>query len=331
MVVFFQEWCPPWVLHAYSTVALTPNLISLVQHDFNVGTFAQFGDPSEVVRINYRTDFHHMSHLAIRQHLDAENFTDPFILIDEHTAQSHAVWWVTTTEDSEDLTARWYPTVTHPGEDFTLWQSHILIQDLPYQFQLLSGGSIFLEDMIPGERYDPYDPHDPQEPPFTEGSDYATSDGARGVCRPAVINANYSEIMYTADPAITHRMGNPPPQGAVALTPEAAQLSGLVSPPPGMPYVSQWSYWFYDDPPRPGQVIRLNAEYDWDSPRWPPPGVAGRFLGPPGSLPLAGGISRRPQGRPGQRCVRRNFGKPGLVLPGRNATRVSVIGGIAVA
>ncbi|CAO1598075.1 hypothetical protein XANCAGTX0491_001848 [Xanthoria calcicola] len=127
MVVFFQEWCPPWVLYAYSTVALTPNLLSLVQHDFNVGTFAQFGDPSEVVRINHRTDFHDMSHLAIRQSLDAENFTDPFILIDEHTAQSHAIWWATTTEDSEDLTARWYPPVTHPGENFTLWQSHILI------------------------------------------------------------------------------------------------------------------------------------------------------------------------------------------------------------
>ncbi|KAI4210446.1 MAG: hypothetical protein LQ349_009475, partial [Xanthoria aureola] len=99
MVEFLRQWCIPYVLQVYSTIPLTENIIAMFHHDFNIGSFAQFGDPSGVARINNRTDFYNMSHLAIRQHLDAENLEDGFVLLDE-TAASHAVWFVPTTEDS---------------------------------------------------------------------------------------------------------------------------------------------------------------------------------------------------------------------------------------
>ncbi|KAL9035231.1 MAG: hypothetical protein Q9180_004970 [Flavoplaca navasiana] len=226
MVVFWRDCYPTLVVQVFSTIALTPNLTSLIQHDFNIGTFAQFGDPALALHFNHRTDFYNTSHLLIRQHLDAENFLDPFVVVDRDTARSHAIWYVTTTDESYELSGRWSPPVTYPGENITLWQSHILIQDFPHQYQLVEGADIGFEDIIPGERYDPYDPHDPQDPPYTEGYNYATKEGARNICS-ATINASFSEVMFTNDPSITHEMLNPPPQWAVALKPRPARLAGL--------------------------------------------------------------------------------------------------------
>lgn len=48
------------------------NLTSSFQHDFKVGSFAQFGDPSVVVNLNNRKDFRNLTHLEVRQRLDAE-------------------------------------------------------------------------------------------------------------------------------------------------------------------------------------------------------------------------------------------------------------------
>ncbi|KAL8876700.1 MAG: hypothetical protein Q9198_005150 [Flavoplaca austrocitrina] len=333
MVVFWQQnhqTCLDWPVQVFSTVPLIPNLTSLVQHDFNVGTFAQFGDPFLSIHFNHRTDFYNASHLRIRQQLDAENFVDPFMLVDGDTAQSHAIWDVTTTDDSYELSGCWSPPVTYPGENFTLWQSHVLIQDFPRQFQLVSSGDIGFEDTIPAGRYDPYDPHDPQIPPYTEGHDYATKEGAQNI-NSATINATFSEVMYTDDPSITHRMLNPPPQWAVALKPRPARMAGLVSPRPNTTYIYEWSFWFRDEPPQPGEVIQLNAQYDWDSPRWPRPGVVGPFPGPTASLALGAGISRGPRVSSSQQCIRRKLGSPGLVMPGRNAVRAGTRDGAAAA
>ncbi|KAL8684185.1 MAG: hypothetical protein Q9224_006538 [Gallowayella concinna] len=290
MVVFWPSWCGPDVIQVYSTVALTASLTSMFQYDFNVGSFAQFGDPNQVAHLNERTDFHNIPHFAIRQRLDQENFTDPFILIDEHTAQSHAIWWITTTEESElmtdSFTSYGYPPITYPGENLILWQAHILIQDLAWDYGAISIGETSVEDIMPGQRVYPYDPHDPQEPPFTLGRDYANKQVLRSLYPSHSINATFPEIMYTTDPTITRYKGTPPPPGCVALTPEAATLSGMVSGENGG--IHSWWPW-HGAPPRTGDVIQLTADYDVDSPRWPPPGVAGEFPGPTGHLDSGGG------------------------------------------
>ncbi|KAL8679119.1 MAG: hypothetical protein Q9186_004564 [Xanthomendoza sp. 1 TL-2023] len=269
MVVFLPRSEPPSLLQVFSTVALTANLTSLFQHDFNVGSRAQFGDPDTIARIDYRserTDFRNLSHLAIRQLLDAEDFKHEFLLIDEHTAQNHAIWWVVTSHDSQSIELD-PPPVSYPGEAFVLWQSHIMIQ-------------VFLPQLV-------YCGDDQQQ-----------------------------QVMYTADPEITRWKLS---KWAVALTPEAAKLSGMSS--------DGWSPWApgaqpggrsYDRPPQPGDVVDLRVNYDWHSPRWPPPGVAGPFPGPTSNRSLAGRMGRHvrhPPVRFPTKCVGHKLRRPRPATP----------------
>ena len=58
------------VVQVFNILALTANLTSMFYHEFNMGTFAQFGDPDTVLCIDHLsecTDFRNMSHYAIRQ------------------------------------------------------------------------------------------------------------------------------------------------------------------------------------------------------------------------------------------------------------------------
>ncbi|KAL8921714.1 MAG: hypothetical protein Q9208_005644 [Pyrenodesmia sp. 3 TL-2023] len=322
MVVFIPRSPPESVLQVISTVALTASLTSLFQYDFNVGSFAQFGDPGVVARIDHRserTDFRNMAHLAIRQQLDAEDFTDEFILIDEHTAQTHAVWWVVTTQKSKDLTEMFIgfddPPVTYPGEDFTLWQTHIMIQSLANVLPLVACAFKSIFDYLGGHKLSPYDPHNPQEPPFDLGVDFITRPGAERWIWGHHITATFSEVMVTNDLSITIFKGT---RWCVALTPEAAKLAGLLSPAGlrGEAALREWSRFDQrgDGPPRPGDVITLRQNYDWDSSRWPPPGDAAPFPGPTGDLSLARRIGRRPSHprvESPQQCVQRTLGRPG--------------------
>ncbi|KAL8946863.1 MAG: hypothetical protein Q9222_006797 [Ikaeria aurantiellina] len=314
MVVFWPRCDPVIAIQVFSTIALTPNLTSMFHYDFNAGSFAQFGNPTEVPHIDHRTertDFRDMSHLAIRQRLDAENFKDDFILVDEHTQQSHAIWWIVSTQDSKDLYDG-YDHIEYPGENETLWQSHILIQDFAYEYDSIAAGVTFLPDIIPRWNiHVPYDPHDPQEPPFTEGIDYAHQRSA--LPGPAGVYAAFSEIIYTNNWTICQWQTTP---WCIALTREAAELSGLLSPEmlsraAGRSVWSPWSHWGvpYHRPPRPGDEIQLRADYDWDSPRWPPPGTVGPFPGPTGPPRLARGTRFR------QQCLSRKLKKPGLPSP----------------
>ena len=325
IMVVFSPSCPV-VLQVFSTIALTPNLTSMFQYDFNIGSFAQFGDPIEVARIDHRSerpDFRNISHLAIRQRLDAENFLYDFILIDEHTAQSHAIWWIIDTQISKLITEEYAqlldnPPVTYPGEAFVLWQSHIQIQDFAYVYDSIQAGETSIDELVAGHRTHPYDPHDPQQPPLNYGQDYTTKEAAAGLAYPHWITATFSEIMYTTDPAITRYKWT---KGCVALTPEAANLSGMLSPAllSGDAAISEWYPWEHGDdrPPRPGDVIELRIDYDWDSSRWPPPGVAAPFPGPTGNQSLASRTGRRSSystvGSP-QQCVRGSLRRPGPAL-----------------
>ncbi|KAL8708595.1 MAG: hypothetical protein Q9220_006531 [cf. Caloplaca sp. 1 TL-2023] len=313
MVVFWPRCDPVAVIQVFSTIALTANLTSMFHYDFNVGSLAQFGNPTETPRFDHRTertDFRDLSHLAIRQRLDVEGFTDDFILVDEHTLQSHAIWWIVSTQDSQEIYND-YQHVTYQGENQTLWQTHILIQDFAYEYDGIAAGDSQLVDFIPRWNiHVPYDPHDPQEPPFTTGDDYAHHEGA--LPGPASVWATFPEIIFSNDWNICRYQSAP---WCVALTREAAKLSGLLSPEmlSGDAFLGEWSPWEhwgvkYDRPPRPGDEIKLRADYDWDNPRWPAPGIAGPFPGPTGSPPLT-------IGRPSQQCVRRKPKKPGVASP----------------
>ncbi|KAL9631829.1 MAG: hypothetical protein Q9204_004051, partial [Flavoplaca sp. TL-2023a] len=210
-MVVFSPLCEHHVMQVISTIVLTPNLRSMVQYDFNVGSFAQFGDPWMIPRMDHRTqrtDFSNMSHLAIRQHLDAENFTEDFVLVDAHTEQSHAIWWVTATEYSEFMTdlvtGLGMPPVAYTGENFTLWQSHILTQDFAYVFEDIYSDGVGIEEIIPQLDFNvPYDPHDPQDPPYTIGQNYSSKEEALYLTIAPYIHATFAEVIYTNDPNIT--------------------------------------------------------------------------------------------------------------------------------
>ena len=140
MVVFLPRSESPNVVQVFSTLALTANLTSLFHRDFNIGTFAQFGDANTLARIDHRserTEFRNLSHLAIRQLLDAENFKDDFILIDKNTPQNQAIWWIVSTETCELVMD---PVISYPRVDFVLWQIHMLIRDLAYEYDGISSG-----------------------------------------------------------------------------------------------------------------------------------------------------------------------------------------------
>ena len=290
------------VVQVFSTLALTANLTSIFHHEFNIGTLAQFGDPDTIARIDHRserTEFRNMSHYAIRQQLDAENFKKDFILVDENTPHNNAIWWITESDMSEICMD---PAISYPGEDYVLWQIHMLIRDLAAEYDGIEAGETFIWDLFdakynytkPQDR-PPYDPHDPQQPPFNEGSDYTQGGG-----RKHRITATYSELIWTDDPKICQLIGLGG-TWCVALTREAASLSGLISPVglSGDEAISAWSPMFQhpgnrpvDRKPRPGDVINLQAYYDWHSPRWPPPGIAAPFPSPTGNVSKVSLIDR---------------------------------------
>ena len=252
--------CNPHQLIAYPTVPLAQSVAASVQKDFEIGSFARFGNPLVTISIQDRPDFHGASHYSIREKLDLEDLLNDFIIIDDRTADSHAIWYVTSTEDSRVKTAGAIrygdPPITHEGEDFTLWQARFLTHDLPLQWACFSAAVRGLEDDI--QRYNhPYDPHNPQDEPFTLGLDFSKKEDARMFIPEAYIKAEYDEINWSTDISL-RRTISPTPPAVVQLTEEAARESGLLS---------EWM------ParriPRQGDTISTQASYDWDSPIWP--------------------------------------------------------------
>ena len=251
--------CNAHQLNAYSTVLLAQSVAASVQKEFGYGSFARFGNPSVTISIQDRADFHGLSHYSIRQKLDLEGLLNEFIIIDDRTADSHAIWYVTTTEDSRVKTASAVkfhnPPITHEGEDFTIWQMRTVTQDLPIQWACFFSAVRSIEDDI--QKYNhPYDPHNPQDEPFTLGLDFSKKEDARIFVQLAYIKAEYDEIAWSTDINL-RRMIVPNPPAVVQLTEEAARKSGLVR---------EWM------ParriPREGDIISTQASYDWDSPIW---------------------------------------------------------------
>ncbi|KAL9593563.1 MAG: hypothetical protein Q9219_007492 [cf. Caloplaca sp. 3 TL-2023] len=256
-MVVFPPPCVPRVLNAYPNVPLSPSVLNLVTHDFNVGTLARFQNPSSLISIHDRPDLYSLSHFEMRQRLDAEGVDQEIIIIDSDTATNHAVWFVRSTFDSEMYTeGTWPPPKEYPGET-PLWKLHMLTQHVPIEFDFEIGGG----KSITEELSEPYDAHDPQIPPISHGPDYNTKEGA-------LSNAWYSQITITAGPGEYEISDDPSardlpqlfpaPPYVVRLTSEAAKGAGLLS---------EWDAW-REPLPRPKENIKFSVHYDWDSPKW---------------------------------------------------------------
>ncbi|KAL8655238.1 MAG: hypothetical protein Q9226_003122 [Calogaya cf. arnoldii] len=265
-MVVFPPPCPPAVIDAYSTVPLLPEVRISVIHDFNIGSFARFHQPEWVISIHDRPDFYGLSQLDIRLRLDNENREGPFVIIDETTAESHALWWVTTTEECFFFTEEWTPPpITYPGEEFTLWHLHLTTQDLPYEHAELTGGDTSIAEEVAGDGA-PYDPHDPQEPPLGYLTRWDEKGNVEQFLPELLVIASPGEWEWTDDPrARRETRFSPVPPGAVRLTPEAAKEAGLIV---------SWYKWFQEKPEA-GQQVAMHQEVDWDSPKWPWDGVVG--------------------------------------------------------
>ena len=251
--------CNPTQLHAYPTLPVTEDVINSVQHDFAIGSFARFGNPCVTISIQDRPDFHGASHYSIREKLDLEGFLEDFLVVDDRTAESHAIWYVETTESSKLHTAlateAGDPPVTYEGENFPVWHARILTQDLPIQWACFYAAVRDINDDIRQYTH-PYDSRNPQDDPFTLGLDFANKEDADAFVPDAYLTATFEEVDWSTD-VVDRRFIAPLPPVVVKLTEEAASVAGLLRPWRSARQI-----------PRPGDTISLSAPYDWDSPRW---------------------------------------------------------------
>ncbi|KAL8912863.1 MAG: hypothetical protein Q9171_002241 [Xanthocarpia ochracea] len=243
---------PPQILNAYSTVPLTQSIINTTQHGFYDGTSARFGSPEVVVAIHNRTEFHGLSHYDLRVALDAEGALAPFVVVDNHTPKLNAVWYVETTANCRLLDSYFPDTVTYPYENFTTWQIHIRVPDLPITETAWSVGAGALAESVPL----PYDPHDPQRNVYHLNVNWTDPKQILWGGH-AWVKANYSEVMWSSDPNLT-KLIVPNPPYVVSLTEEAARDNGMVP---------TWNSADAIGPP--GEEVELSAKYNWDDPRWP--------------------------------------------------------------
>lgn len=126
--------CIPHQLKSYATVPLAQSVAASVQQNFTVSSFARVGNPTVTISIQDRPDFYGASHYSIRETLDGEGFLIEFLVIDDRTADSHAIWHVETTENSKEYTAIAVggedAPITHPDEFDSLANSHVCVRRL---------------------------------------------------------------------------------------------------------------------------------------------------------------------------------------------------------
>ena len=267
-MVVFPPPCTPRVLYAYPNVPISPSVRTSIVHDYNVGSFARFQNPTSVISIHDRPDFHSLSQFQIRQRLDAEGQDSEIVIIDSDTAANHAIWFVLSTGESELYTDLAHdmglPPKEYPGE-IPLWKVHILTQHLPLDYDFLEGGGKPIwEDLS-----EPYDPHDPQNPPYSMGVDFSKKEDAMSNAWYALVGiiASPGEYVFSDDPKARQQpQFFPPPPYVVRLTREAARDAGLLS---------EWEAW-RDPLPSAGASIRFDVHYDWDSPKWAWEGIIRR-------------------------------------------------------
>lgn len=251
----------PTVINAYSTTLLTDAMIRTVQHAFYDATYARFGNPLYVVAIHDRPEFHGISHYDLRNLLDAENATEAFIVIDQNTPDNDAIWYVPDTETCKHDGAPTYfpkPPIAYPGENFTLWQAHMRISDVPCRasFWSLDPGEIL--DIL-SWRYQPYDPHGPQNHIISTGRNWTDPQEVREAWGHVLLGANWTDVEWS-----TGNDHKPVPP-AFPIPPVWARLTARPARKAGLLAVWTWQ----EQMGAVGEEVYLFADYDADSPIWP--------------------------------------------------------------
>ncbi|KAL8686228.1 MAG: hypothetical protein Q9218_007253 [Villophora microphyllina] len=122
-------------LTAYSTTPLTSEMTRTIQHGIYDGTLARYDNQQVTLTIRDRPDFYGTSHYDIRIIFNSEGQKDPFLIIDSRTPELNTAWYVESTDfdnlhNAQDWRGR-DPPITYPNENFTLWQGHMHIPDIP--------------------------------------------------------------------------------------------------------------------------------------------------------------------------------------------------------
>ncbi|KAL8811734.1 MAG: hypothetical protein Q9223_002695 [Gallowayella weberi] len=243
-------------INAYSVSPLTAEMNRTIQHGFYDGTYARYGDPIVSLTVHDRPEFHGISHYDLRITLDREGSLNPFLIIDEKTPELDAVWYVESTEFDRSYQTEPGEVIEYPNENFTLWQAHMQVADVPISAVSWDVGCGDLAELV-SDAYHPYDPHDPQDQIFSMGINWTDPSTRSGFWGPAYIKANLSELEWSAEARITQSWLPPPPVVA-RLNAAAARRSG---------FFQRWSWQPRLAPA--GAEVELAGYYDWTSPRWP--------------------------------------------------------------
>ena len=254
--------CPPSTINAYSTSPLTDLMTSTVQHGIYDGSRGRFGDSMLQVTFHDRPDFHGLSHYELRKLLDSEHSPNPFLIVDNQTPDTDAVWYVPDTAKCESNSdpLKFPPAfrpIKYPDEDFILWQAHMRVSDVPISSASWNvGWGDIIEVLL--NNYPRYDPHDPQNT-IIRMEDIDWNDREEQVKMWGFVNlrANWSEVEWSRDPD-DRRSIAPRPPVVTRLTSEAAEEAGLL--PVWTPKQQIATV---------GEEVPLIAYYDWNSPIWP--------------------------------------------------------------
>lgn len=266
MVVF--QPCTPTPVHAFSTIPLTDTLRWSISNEFNIGSFAQFGDPAVTLIIHDEPRYHGAVALQLRQLIDEDpgHATSGFAMIDSSTAtQPHfPIWWVTTREESEIYTYESShgpspnPPISYPDEAYVLWKLHMYTQDLPISWINWDIANADPVDDIISLSW-PYDPHAPQTPAYTGGLNFSHKADARGFYGGQYVSAVFPAEIDATDDIALRRIWWPEPDRLIRLKPAVAADVGLLW---------SWTAHYGPESPKEGDLIKLQQDWDWDSPKF---------------------------------------------------------------
>ncbi|KAF2813789.1 uncharacterized protein BDZ99DRAFT_224806 [Mytilinidion resinicola] len=214
------------ILPAYTTCPLSLDVLDTVHKSFAIGAFARF-HPTVDLFIHDRPDFHNKPHHKIRDTLDAEGQTGPFLLLEELTEEQDAVWYITSTEAAEAEAENGEESFKQYEGETPLLRMWIKVADVPLEHVNLDiGNSNILEAMESTGLEYPYDPHAEQLEAFTLGADFETD---HSYIPPAFIIAGDDEVEVSYDLKDREHisLGRGPPDMVVRLKEEVAVREGL--------------------------------------------------------------------------------------------------------
>lgn len=236
-------------------------MVEAAQYAVHNATWARYGNPDFQLDLHNRSDLYHTAHYDLRLKLDEEGMLDPFVVVDENTLDLNAVWFIESTEycklnsDPKDFGPN--PPIVYPGEDFILWQAHMLACDVPTQaaFWDVSCGDL-VEYVI--NTYWPYDTHDPQDEILALGVDWSDPSVAAIWGGFVPVEASWMEVQIGSTHLYDRESISPTPRVVVRLTDRAAEAAGLIP------------QWYPEERiARVGEDVQLHAYYDWKSGVWP--------------------------------------------------------------